>query len=60
MDLTTLADRILSGERLTEEEGLTLLRVTGRDIWKVADAADRVRRRGWGTPLPMSATRTST
>ncbi|MDD1639254.1 MAG: 5-amino-6-(D-ribitylamino)uracil--L-tyrosine 4-hydroxyphenyl transferase CofH [Methanomicrobiales archaeon] len=43
MDLTTLADRILSGERLTEEEGLTLLRVTGRDIWKVADAADRVR-----------------
>jgi FO synthase subunit 2 len=43
MDLMTLADRILSGERLTEEEGLTLLRVTGRDIWKVADAADRVR-----------------
>ena len=43
MDFTTLADRILSGERLTEEEGLTLLRVTGRDIWKVADAADRVR-----------------
>jgi FO synthase subunit 2 len=43
VDLGNLADRVLSGERLTEEQGLALLRVTGRDVWKVAAAADRVR-----------------
>jgi 5-amino-6-(D-ribitylamino)uracil---L-tyrosine 4-hydroxyphenyl transferase len=43
VDLRTLADRVLSGERLTEEQGLSLLRVTGRDVWRVAAAADRVR-----------------
>jgi FO synthase subunit 2 len=43
MDLRRLADRVLSGERLTGEEGLSLLQVTGRDVWKVAAAADRVR-----------------
>jgi len=43
MDPTTLADRVLSEKRLTEEEGLSLLRVTGRDVWQVAAAADRVR-----------------
>lgn len=43
MDLRKVADRVLSGERLTEEQALLLLRVTGRNVWKVAAAADRVR-----------------
>ncbi|MCQ8893478.1 MAG: 5-amino-6-(D-ribitylamino)uracil--L-tyrosine 4-hydroxyphenyl transferase CofH [Methanolinea sp.] len=42
-DLETLLDDVLAGHRLTTGEATALLKVRGRDVWRVAAAADEKR-----------------
>lgn len=44
-ELSTLLDDVLAGHRLTVGEAAGLFRVKGRDIWRVAEAADAQRAR---------------
>lgn len=44
-ELSTLFDDVLAGHRLTVGEAARLFRVKGRDIWRVAEAADEQRAR---------------
>lgn len=42
-EIQSLLSDVKDGYRLTEVEGLALLRVRGRDVWEIAAAADEVR-----------------
>ncbi|MDI9633355.1 MAG: 5-amino-6-(D-ribitylamino)uracil--L-tyrosine 4-hydroxyphenyl transferase CofH [Methanolinea sp.] len=44
-ELATLLDDVLGGYRLSVGEAAALFRVTGRDVWRVAEAADEKRSR---------------
>lgn len=44
-DLDKLLAEVLEGRRLTENEAVSLLGVRGKDIWRVAEAADEQRAR---------------
>ena len=46
--LNDLLDDVLAGHRLTEEEAVRLLSARGRDVWKIAAAADELRERKVG------------
>ncbi len=46
--LNNLLDDVLAGHRLTEEEAVRLLSARGRDVWKIAAAADELRERKVG------------
>jgi len=46
--LNDLLDDVLAGYRLTEEEAVSLLSARGRDVWKIAAAADELRERKVG------------
>ena len=46
--IPTLLSDVLSGHRLTEPEALVLMNATGRDILRVATAADEMRERAVG------------
>ena len=50
-DLEHLLSEVLEGHRLTDEEGLSLLSVRGRDLWRVAAAADERRARVVGNTV---------
>jgi FO synthase subunit 2 (EC 2.5.1.-) len=58
--LNDLLDDALAGHRLTEEEAVSLLSARGRDVWRIAAAADELRERKVGDMSPTSGTRTST
>ena len=47
-ELSTLLDDVLAGHRLTVGEAAGLFRVKGRDVWRVAEAADEQRARTVG------------
>jgi len=46
--LNNLLDDVLAGHRLTEEEAVRLLSARGRDVWRIAAAADELRERKVG------------
>jgi len=46
--LQQVLDDVLAGHRLTEEEAVRLLSTRGRDVWKIAAAADELRERKVG------------
>jgi FO synthase subunit 2 len=41
--IRSLLSDVAGGHRLTEEEALRLMGATGRDVWEIADCADRMR-----------------
>lgn len=50
-DLEKLLGEVLEGRRLTENEAVLLLGVRGKDIWRVAEAADEQRARVVGNTV---------
>ncbi|MBE6516485.1 MAG: 7,8-didemethyl-8-hydroxy-5-deazariboflavin synthase subunit CofH, partial [Methanocorpusculum parvum] len=48
MNVNTILSDVLSGARMTEEEAAFLFSLKGRDVWKVAEAADELRERKVG------------
>ncbi len=46
-ELAPIADKVLAGQRLSADDGLTLLR--SRDVWTIGELADHVRRKWHGT-----------
>ena len=48
MNVNTILSDVLSGARMTEEDAAFLFSLKGRDVWKVADAADELRERKVG------------
>ena len=51
MNVNTILSDVLSGARMSEEEAAFLFGLKGREVWKVADAADELRERKVGEPL---------
>ena len=45
MTIDEILSAVLTGKRMTEEEAAVLLAATGSDIWKIATAADIVRKK---------------
>ncbi|PTA68858.1 biotin synthase BioB [Deinococcus arcticus] len=54
LNLDTLADRVLRGERLSPSEGLDLLNLPDHDTLRVVDAAWRVRREAFGDRVKVN------
>jgi len=50
--LQQVLDDALAGHRLTEEEAVSLLSARGRDVWRIAAAADELRERKVGDIVP--------
>ena len=51
MNVNTILSDVLGGARMSEEEAAFLFGLKGRDVWKVAEAADELRERKVGNAV---------
>ena len=51
MNVNTILSDVLSGARMSEEEAAFLFGLKGREVWKVAEAADELRERKVGNAV---------